>query len=176
MALMMLSFTPASFNWIRSWVPVLKLVVEVPILLRMISSESPAFLHLDDVGVGEHGAGGGTAIRRTVGGEGGAGTRLGFVDAGVAADVGGGFSTFFEGHVLAFHPHQDGGGCDRGGYTGAAHVAFALFGVARKGMVRPSGRRTESMLSSSAPARPKRRLVSTLVTRPRATAPFGMTT
>ena len=27
-----------------------------------------------------------------------------------------------------FHPDQNWGGCDRGGYTGAAHVAFALFG------------------------------------------------
>src|ERR1039458_1360910 len=43
MALMILSFTPASFNRIRSWVSVLKLVAEVAILLRMISSESLAF-------------------------------------------------------------------------------------------------------------------------------------
>src|SRR5471030_3124727 len=90
-------------------------------------------MHLDDVGIGQHGAGSGTAIRRGFGGEGGAGTRLGFVDAGVAADVGGGFSAFFEGHVLALHPHQDGGGRDRGGYTRAAHIAFALFGGGAQG-------------------------------------------
>src|ERR1700682_4793862 len=81
------------------------------------------FLHWDNVCVGEHSVGGGPAIRRTVG----AGTRLGFVDAGVAADVGGSFSTFFEGHLLAFHPHEDGRGRDRDGYTGATHVAFAFF-------------------------------------------------
>ena len=59
--------------------------------------------------------------------------KLEFSEAGVAPDIGGGFSTFVEGHVLAFHPHQHGGGCDSGGYTGAAHVAFSFFAGGAQG-------------------------------------------
>src|ERR1022692_1134348 len=90
-------------------------------------------LHLDDVIVGEHGAGARTAIRRTFHGHAGYGSRLGFFDAGVAVDVGGGFGPFLEGHVLTFYPHQDGRRRDSGGYTGAAHIIWALFGSGAQG-------------------------------------------
>src|ERR1035437_6351437 len=41
MALMILSFTPASFNRIMSWVPMSKLAVYAAILLKKICSEIP---------------------------------------------------------------------------------------------------------------------------------------
>jgi hypothetical protein len=40
---MILSFTPPSFNLIRSWAPMSKLAGEPEIVLKVISSESPAF-------------------------------------------------------------------------------------------------------------------------------------